>query len=53
MILMKKMPGVRAVCKKPLFVQSELSVPPGSTAQLRLQLPGVTPGVPTVLGDRH
>lgn len=29
MILMKKMmPGIRAVCKNPLFVQSELSVPP-------------------------
>lgn len=55
MILMKKMmPGIRAVCKNPPFVQSELSVPPWqhSTAQLGLQLLGVTHGVPTVLGTQ-
>lgn len=55
MILMKKtMPGIRAVCKNRPFVQPELSVPPWqhSTAQLGLQLLGVTHGVPTVLGTQ-
>lgn len=52
MILMKKMmPGIRAVCKNPAFVQSELC-PRGSTAQQGLQLLGVTCRVPTVLGTQ-
>lgn len=53
MILMKKMmPGIRAVCKNPPFVQSELSVPLWQHSPAGAALLGVTRGVPTVLGTQ-